>query len=231
MFAELYSGNSQPNELTFCARQDMSDLDLARVLEHCLHPGTGTRDWEAFVRDAQPVIASAVLRALARRATANSALADDLIQDCFLKMCVNDFRVLRNFRGYDVVSLRAYLRTIAATVVADYFKSKHAKHPVDLDDVVNTLGTQDTTADDLDRQVLLEHVDKCLASRDDRSRKIFWLYHLKGLSPRLIAEQAGVDIGISGVETAIYRLTKAVKECLERAGLLAKATIGEGGRA
>src|SRR5690242_16500868 len=95
--------------------------DLAHLLEECLKDGRRAC-WEAFIREAQPIIASSVLRALARSSLRSREVADDLVQDSFLKMCKNDFRVLRDFRSGDATALRVYLRTIATSVVMDYFR-------------------------------------------------------------------------------------------------------------
>jgi RNA polymerase sigma-70 factor (ECF subfamily) len=208
----------------------MGDKDLAKMLERCLD-GAGPARWEPFIEEAQPVISSGVLRSLSRGSSLNRDLADDLVQDCFLKLCANDFRVLRNFRSGDANALRAYLRAIAASVVADHFRRRESKPTIDLEEVASVLSSPDPATEDLERNMLLERVEKCLSTHDVRSRRIFWLYHRQGLTPRSISILPEVQMGISGVETALYRLTVAVRTCLRKAGVLQAGIFREGSRA
>jgi DNA-directed RNA polymerase specialized sigma24 family protein len=97
--------------------------------------------------------------------------------------------------------------------------------------VATTLASHDGAAEDLERKILLERVEKCLSTQDPRSRRIFWLYHRQGLTPKVISALPGIGMGTGGVETAVYRLTGAVRECLRKAGVLEPATFREGGRA
>jgi hypothetical protein len=69
--------------------------DFAHTLRDCLENGTPSR-WEAFIHLAQPVVAAAVVQTLARWGHLDRQGVGDLIQDVFLKICANDFRVLRN---------------------------------------------------------------------------------------------------------------------------------------
>ena len=208
----------------------MDGGDVAQLLKRCLNGG-GNAEWEAFIALAQPVIASGILRSLSRGTFVTRDLADDLIQDCFLKICDKDFRVLRNFRGADANSLRAYLRAIASSIVMDHFRSPGSGSHVDLDVVAATLASHDREPEDLERRMLLDWVEKCLSTQDPTRRRIFWLYHRQGLTPRTISELPGVGMERDGVETAVYRVTIAVRKCLRKAGVLEPPTFREGRRA
>jgi RNA polymerase sigma-70 factor (ECF subfamily) len=102
----------------------MHENDFAQALARCLNGGSAA-DWEQFIRLAQPVAASTILRGLSPTSPGRQALADDLIQDCFLKMCAGNYRVLRNFHSGDSAALRVYIRTIAASVLADHFRRRN----------------------------------------------------------------------------------------------------------
>lgn len=206
------------------------DRDFAQLLEECLREGTPAR-WEVFIQTAQPVIASAVLKALSRGSSTSRELVDDFIQDCFLRLCANNFKVLRNFRSGDANALRVYLRTVATSITVDHFRRKEPAKSVDLEDVAAVLSSPDPAADEFERKMLLEQVEKCLGSEDPRSCRIFWLYHRQGLTPRAISAMPGIELGVSGVETAVYRLTQAVRTCLRKAGVLETVAFREGGRA
>jgi RNA polymerase sigma factor (sigma-70 family) len=214
----------------------MHDSDLVTILGRCLTKGD-TADWELFISLAQPIVASGVLRTLSDTARADRALVDDLIQETFVRLCAADFRVLRRFRGADPNALAVYLKTIAASIAIDYFRSQSAQKkgsgtpPASLDAIASRLGKDDARFAEFERKLLLEHVDKCLETQEPRNRTIFWLYHRQGLTPKAISALPGVGLAADGVETAIYRLTKAVRDCLQRAGILQPASRPEGGRA
>jgi len=158
-----------------------------------------------------------VFRAI-RRWGRDTTAADDLIQDTFAKLCAADFRVLRNFRGQDAASLQAYLRVIAASVATDHFRASH-EPAVSLDDPDKAPSVSDDgPARDIEHHLLLDRIDKCLASQKDRDRWIFWLYHRHGFTPKSISALPAVGVGQSGVETLLHRLTKAVAECLKKTG-------------
>jgi RNA polymerase sigma-70 factor (ECF subfamily) len=211
----------------------MDENDLARVLKRCLVDGQRA-DWDVFVALAQPLVAAGVLRSLSRLALATRELVDDLIQETFLKLCSNDFRILRNFRAGDTNALCVYLKTIASSIVMDHFRLQTAlkkgasKITVSLDDVAAQLAVNDGQFAAFELRTILRHVETCLATQDPRNRAIFWLYHRLGMTPKEIASVPGVELNIDGIETAVYRLTKSVRECLRRAGLLQKEPIHEG---
>jgi RNA polymerase sigma-70 factor (ECF subfamily) len=212
------------------------ETDLAGQLRRCL-AGANETDWNLFIRLSQPVVASGILRSVSGAARADRGLVEDLIQDVFLKLCADDFRALRSFRGADANALRAYLKAIAGALAMDHFRSQSSrkkgsgKGPASLDDLPSPPGENDPQFDLLERRLLLQHVDKCLDSQEPRNRTIFWLYHRDGFSPKAISALPGMNLGSGGVETAIYRLTQAVRDCLRRAGLLqSAAAIREGGR-
>jgi RNA polymerase sigma-70 factor (ECF subfamily) len=214
----------------------MHESDLASVLRGCL-ASSQRADWESFMQLAQPVIAAGVLSATSRVGATNRELVDDLVQETFLKMCAEEFRILRNFRMNESNALRAYLKTIATSVVMDYFRSHLAqkkgsgKTIANLDDVSQQLAVSDGQFAEVERRNMLHHVDKCLDGQESRNRALFWLYHRQGMTPKAIASLKGMTVSSDGIESAIYRLTRVVRECLRKAGLLRTPTIREVGKA
>lgn len=141
-----------------------------------------------------------------------------MIQDTFAKLCAADFKVLRNFRGQDSAALQAYLRVIAASVATDRVRAEKAR-PVSLDDPEEApVVADDSAAGQIERNLLLDRIEKCLAGQKPRDRWIFWLYHRQGFTPKVISSLAAVDLGPGGVETLVYRLTKAVADCVKKSG-------------
>ncbi len=102
----------------------------------------------------------------------------------------------------------------------DYFRSLPHGKPVPLDDVEGHVAVDDRTHQNLERKMLLDHVEKCLGNAEPRSQQVFWLYHQEGMKPKEIAALPGLGMGMSGVETVVYRLTIQVRDCLRKAGVL-----------
>jgi hypothetical protein len=76
-------------------------------------------------------------------------------------------------------------------------------------------GAQDT----MEREILLKEIDDCLKAcsegpDQERDCLIFWLYYRQGLSAKGIASLPTVGLTAKGVESAIFRLTRLVREKL-----------------
>jgi hypothetical protein len=52
------------------------------------------------------------------------------------------------------------------------------------------------------------------------------LYHRHGFTPKSISALPAVDMGTSGIETLLYRLTKAVADCVKKGGYFRTAVEG-----
>ena len=209
----------------------MTEDDLRGVLERCLNDGDAT-SWEAFTELAQPALASAVIRTLGGWNPARRDQVDDLVQESFLRLCAHNFRALRNFHSDDINSLYAYLRTVASSVTLDHLRSSAArKHgsghaPVSLSDLVHDPANTHDEAAALERKMLLELVSRCLKSESERDSSIFWLYHRQGLTPKAISAIAHFELGQGGIESIVYRLTAAIRKCIEASGALKRAAAG-----
>jgi RNA polymerase sigma-70 factor (ECF subfamily) len=144
-----------------------------------------------------------------------------LVQETFLKLCADDFRLLRRFRVERPEALGAYLRVVASSVVADSERTRRAQkrgagsEPADIESETLGAPASNDFAEQLERKVLFEQVDHCLGSESDRDRHIFWLYYRHGLTARAIAAIQIIQLTASGVESLIRRLTIVVKTCLK----------------
>jgi RNA polymerase sigma-70 factor (ECF subfamily) len=193
--------------------------NLHRSLQRALE-ASAPQAWEQFVRESHAMIASTVFTTLSRWATPRKDRVEDLVQETYLKLCTNDFHLLRCFRSDRPEALVAYLRTIASTVVSDAQRARSAQkrgsggEPVDLDDVQNTAGSAESI-EQIEREMLFSRVAQCLSAQKDRDRHVFWLYYRQGLTSQAIATLRIVDLSTSGVESLIRRLTIAVRKCLK----------------
>jgi RNA polymerase sigma-70 factor (ECF subfamily) len=207
------------------------DWDLVSLLKLCLTQNRRA-DWDELVDLLQPVVRMGIRRALAR--FGSSDLTDDLTQDVFLKLCERNFSVLRACKADNRAALQAYVITIAASTVTDYFrfqaslKKGSGKSDVSLQDLEPFLVSDDDPSRDAEHRLFLAQIQRCLETQQERNRTIFWLYHRHGYKPKSIAALPGIGMGSDGVETLLYRLTIAVRDCLRKSGVLKEIHRGEG---
>jgi RNA polymerase sigma-70 factor (ECF subfamily) len=87
--------------------------------------------WQGFLRRYAPVIYAAINKRL--MPAGRVAEAEDVAQDIFVKLCANDFRLLRN---YDPARARftTWLTVIATSVTIDHLR-RQSKPTTSVDDV------------------------------------------------------------------------------------------------
>jgi RNA polymerase sigma-70 factor (ECF subfamily) len=213
----------------------MPRQDLLYLLQQCLDTRSEAA-WEAFIREAHPLIVSGIIRAMGGWTSSRRTEIDDLVQDSFIRLCANDYRALRSFRSEDNSAFCAYLRTVAGSVATDHLRSAAAqKHgggeaPVGLDTLTREPAITPDTVARIERGMLLRVVERCLQSHQDRDRSIFWLYHRQGLTPKAISALAASSMGQRGIETLIYRMTAAVRDCVQSVLAANNPGIAEGAR-
>jgi RNA polymerase sigma-70 factor (ECF subfamily) len=152
-----------------------------------------TEAWEEFVRRFHRLIATVVLHTATRLGDSSTQTVDDLIQDTYLKLCADGFRLLRTFEARHSEAVFGYIKVITTNVVRDYFKTTHS---------------QKRGA----RREVERHLDTCVTGTDrDRNTRIFWLYYRAGLSAGAIADMFGTGLTTKGVESIIFRLTKDLR--------------------
>lgn len=127
------------------------------------------------------------LRAYLLRVSGNSALADDLLQESYLR-----FLCAKQPEGGEV-NYRRYLFRIATNLLRDYWrKPKHG--------CLEEVPDQFLVAQDLASQVDLQAaLGPAMARMRPRDRQLLWLAHAEGYSHREISE-------ITGLATASIRL-------------------------
>jgi RNA polymerase sigma-70 factor (ECF subfamily) len=208
--------------------------DLADFLQISLASGD-PQDCEKFIALAQPVIASAILRVLSRWKSIDRQRVDDLVQDTFARLYERNASALRSVRCDGSPMLAAWLRTVAASVALDFLRSRAAqkhgsgKEERDVEDPNLNLPSSEDTFATVDRTLLMERIGRCLQPQSVRDRSIFWLYYRQGFTARDIAQIPAVGMKVKGVETTLFRVTRAVRDCV-RNTLVAKAAAAEGNR-
>ncbi|MCX5784431.1 MAG: sigma-70 family RNA polymerase sigma factor [Elusimicrobia bacterium] len=139
------------------------------------------------------------------RITGNTAAAEDLFQDVFVKLA-------RSPKAYgERFKFSAWLFTVAHHAAMDYFRRRSAQKTVPLDGDAENPGAADCLASGepgpeqaVQNLELKRRVEKALALLSEDQREIFYLRHYSGLSFREIAALLKIPIG-----TALARVSRA----------------------
>ncbi|MHB8736671.1 MAG: RNA polymerase sigma factor [Terriglobales bacterium] len=195
--------------------------------------------WRELVRRLQPAIAAVVLRGIWRWGGDPASVADDLVQETLLKLCVNDGRILLSLVQRPEPAIVGYVKAIASNLTNDHFRASHAiKRGRDAVAVADLeLPAELDSTRHLDRSVLLAEIEDCLqrsrlGPTEVRDRRIFHLYYRQGLSARAIAAQPEIGLSVDGVESSLKRVTRLLRAQLVEAqtGMTAAVTRGGNGK-
>jgi RNA polymerase sigma-70 factor, ECF subfamily len=180
--------------------------------------------WEELVSRFHRPISLSIIRTAYLWNRVSQPIVDDLVQETYLKLCADHCRLLHAFAQEHPEAIEGYIKTIATNVARDYFKARDSQKrgagedQESLTDVDPRARTGSPgSAETMERQVLLKQIDHCLAScaagpEQERDRTIFWLYYQQGMSAKAIAALPSVGLTPKGVESAIFRLTRLVRE-------------------
>jgi RNA polymerase sigma-70 factor, ECF subfamily len=178
--------------------------------------------WAEFVRRFQPTIAAVVLRTTRRWGESSPLVVEDLVQETFVKLCAGEGRLLRQFQPRHPKAIFGYMKLITTRVVHDYFRQMHtakrgALQVVPAVDNPEAGPTDSTATERVERGVLLGEIERRLSQIDlgpyaERDRRIFWLYYRCGMTAQAIAALLQGQLTTAGVESAISRATRLIRE-------------------
>jgi RNA polymerase sigma-70 factor (ECF subfamily) len=197
-------------------------LSLGELIRACA-ASADQEAWQELIRRVHPVIAATVVRTTNRFRETSRTIAEDLVQETYLRICANGCRLLREFHAEEPEAIFGYLKTVAFNVAMDHFRqraaakrgSSSAEQPIDayLENAVPAAETGGPTPASMERAILLEQIDQHLNEAEVRpsERRIFWLYYRHGMTSRAIAAIAGIGLTQKGVESSLHRLTNLVR--------------------
>ncbi len=144
---------------------------------------------------------------------------DDLIQEAYLKLCADNYRVLRDFHSDHPEAFFGYLKVVTSNVVRDHFRLKLASKRGGLQVAVPADDVEAETAESqqVERNILLHQIEAVIERQisgptRQRDRQVFWLYYRQGLTSAAIAELPSIGLSSKGVESLLQRLTRMVRE-------------------
>jgi RNA polymerase sigma-70 factor, ECF subfamily len=140
------------------------------------------------------------LRAYLVRVSGNSALAEDLMQESYLR-----FLCATCPEGGEV-NYRRYLYRIATNLMRDHWRRPKA---ASIDDVPER---QLAARDELSRVESQVALDPAMARMRPRERQLLWLAHAEGYSHREIAEITGLNA--AGIRLLLFRARRKIARLL-----------------
>jgi len=197
-------------------------MSTVELIHACAEPDDAA--WEEFVSRFRRPITLSIIRTTHQWDGAPTEVVDELVQETYLKLCVDKCRLLSEFAAGHPEAASGYIKTIAANVTHDYFKSLHSQRrgagqvqqlPEGADPGESDLRLG--SAARMEREILLKQIECCLdacsAGRDEaRDRLIFRLYYRQGMTANDIAGLPHIGLTTKGVESAIFRLTRLVRQ-------------------
>ena len=197
-----------------------SNVDLIAVCAKSSDTGA----WEEFLSRFQRPIRQSILRVARERGEFSFEIVEDLAQETLLKLCRDKCQPLLRFALQNPGQIEGYIRVIAINLTRDYFKSLAAQRrgrglvdqfPDRFEPGASkkSHGGQETTEQEILVREIGACLEKCLRPPDTRrDRIIFWLYYRDGWSAAAIAGLPTIELAAKGVESAIGRLTRLVRQ-------------------
>jgi RNA polymerase sigma-70 factor, ECF subfamily len=180
--------------------------------------------WAEFIRRFQPLIAKVAGRMTHRHSPqAPQHLSDDLIQETYLRLCADDYRLLRRFEFRHQESIFGFLKVVAASVVLDHFKADLAqKRDANQTDALSEHDPLDRPCPgsggciSMEDTITLRQIDDIICTHYTgdmlvRNRAIFWFYHRDGMTAQAIASIPWIGLTTKGVETTLRKMKHMIQ--------------------
>jgi len=167
--------------------------------------------WDAFVVQYSALVYHTIRKTLTlHHALPQDDLVEDLHQDFFLRLCENDFRKLRQFKGDRGCSLASWLRMIASRLTIDFLR-KQESIPASLVDGPTARADPSAALIILEEERLVAQAIEALSPRD---RLFVELCFRRGLPPEETAAILRMSVGT--VYTQKSRILAKLREVLEK---------------
>src|ERR1700721_3780946 len=101
-------------------------MSVEELIRACAESNDGAA-WQEFITRFQRPISLSVLRTACQWGEIPQQVVDDLVQETYLKLCVDKCRLLLDFAMRNPEAVTGYIKTIAINVARDHFKSLHSQ--------------------------------------------------------------------------------------------------------
>lgn len=206
---------------------DYRSISAQDVFLSCLRSGEESA-WAEFISRFEPLILRTIIKVANHWGELRSQTIDELLQETYLKLCVDRQTILQSFHPIHPDSVYGYLRAFAGNLAQDHFKAAHASKRGGSSRIESMESFSATSGDSrylrshderIERDVLLKEIESILASlvagpNAQRDKLIFWLYFRSGLAASAIAALPSIDLTTKGVESTLQKLITQLKHHL-----------------
>ena len=213
------------------SQASFAQLSPEALIDLCVNGDVAA--WEEFMRRYHRLIAGVIFRTTRKWGDSSPSTIDDLVQEAYLKLCADDYSLLRAYDPKHPAAIFGYLKVITANVVHDRFKALHSEKRGgnQVMEDVTTVENRSAASEDfgsqhaIERGILLQEIDAHLnaslsGATADRDRTIFWLYYRQGFTTRAIAALPAIGLTMKGVESTIFRITRMVRTRMVEVGFV-----------
>jgi DNA-directed RNA polymerase specialized sigma24 family protein len=195
---------------------DWPRISDRKLVELCLERNEDA--WAELMRRYHLLIVKVSSRTIHRWFKPTPNLLDDLFKDVLVKICTNDFRVLREIEWRHEGSLRGLLQVVSSTVAQDYLRrclaqSRSLHLEQQMDEFLHDRRVKSTHSA-VEHKILLRQIASRLAQlipEPNRTRDIaiFLLYYGYRVTAAELARL--YHLGIKAVESKLLRLTRLAR--------------------
>ena len=175
-------------------------MTLATAMEHAEASGAealSREQLELFYRRTAPA-----LRSYIRRVAANPSIADDILQESYVR--------LLNAPPLPEARLKSYLYRIATNQITDYHRAQSRER--------RWWQLAPRRNEAVDSKVELSpDMDRLFAQASEQERALLWLAYVEGADHREIA--AILDLKEKSVKVLLFRARRKMEEILKRHGI------------
>ncbi|NVO10245.1 MAG: RNA polymerase sigma-70 factor [Bacteroidales bacterium] len=125
------------------------------------------------------------IRSFAYYKTGDVDLADDIVQEVFLKLW-------SNLKDVKEETVKAFLYTIASNTIKNHFKHQKVVYNFQKQDQNNN--TEDEADSNLQQEELNRKLQDALAEIPEKAREVFLMNRIEGLTYADIAERLGLSV-------------------------------------
>ena len=219
------SHSSSASEHPNATNEQYSEVAIPQLIAACTSESNEVA-WREFVHRFWPLITSVIAKIVRRHGRVSLDSVDDLSQEVLLKLCRDNFRVLRAVATARENAFLGFLKVVAAHTVQDHLRRAGSSkwggvQTLEADHGFPIPESSRGGSSEPERKVFVEEIESILKTRAhepncERDYAIFWLYYRSGLTVKEIAALPGIKLGVKGIESVLLRLTREIKDALTR---------------
>jgi RNA polymerase sigma factor (sigma-70 family) len=193
-----------------------SSLSCDELLRHCADT-ENAEAWQEFICRFGHRINLVIFRTLRRYGETRREIIEELVQETYLKICLDDCRLLRNFEFRHENAFSGMVKVVARNVALDYLR-KLPKPGAIVDCEISEIegfirDPQPSQQAMVERNLQFDQFDRILAEAfSQRDRDIFWLYWRQGFTAGEVADlkifksDKGDCLTEKGIESILHRM-------------------------